>query len=349
VLNVKIYALDCPQKLPIFEVIFEIAAFPNLFNQPSSPFTNERIAMQNRLLGASSPRFARSLCVFLISFLSVAVTLSYPVANVVRAVDGVVFVGAGDIALCGSPMDEETARLIDAIPGEVFAAGDNVYQTGTAENYAKCFGSSWGRFKDRIHPALGNHDYAGGNANAYFDYFGERAGPRGKGYYSFDYGGWHIVVLNSNPFRDLLVEQEGWLRADLAAHPATCTLAISHNPVFSSGAGGVTTYSRAFFQILYEAGADILISGDNHQYERFAPSNLHGQHEPKRGIRQFVVGTGGASLNPFGKIWGNTEARFAAHGVLKLTLGAGSYAWEFIPIAGSEKYRDAGESACVSP
>jgi hypothetical protein len=259
-----------------------------------------------------------------------------------------VFVGAGDIASCGTPGAAKTAALLDKIPGLVFGAGDNVYSDGTLEEYKDCYEPTWGRFKNRLRVIPGDHDYHVKQGAAYYQYFGTSAGPAGKGYYSFDLGAWHIVMLNSNAIQSLQAQESTWLKADLSLHPALCTLAIVHHPVFSSSAGGVTYRSRAFFQVLYDAGADVIISGDAHQYERFAPQNLRGQKEPARGIRQFVVGTGGATLNNFGQIWRTTEARDnTTWGVLKLTLHAASYEWEFIPVEGG-KYHDSGSAACVS-
>lgn len=259
-----------------------------------------------------------------------------------------VILAAGDIATCSGSADEETAKIIEKIGGEVLALGDNVYPSGTAENYKDCYDPTWGKFKDRTHPALGNHDYVKGNANAYFDYFGERAGVRGKGYYSFNYGGWHIVILNSNPIRALLDEQIDWLRADLAANPVACVLAVAHHPRFSTGAYGMTTYSQGFFKILYDAGADILLSGDAHHYERFAPADTRGNPAPGRGVRQFVVGTGGAYTTPLGAAWRITETRYVGHGVLKLSLRDGSYAWEYLTVPGKSTFTDTGAASCVS-
>jgi acid phosphatase type 7 len=259
-----------------------------------------------------------------------------------------VLVGAGDIANCITPGDEMTAKLLDNIPGVVFAAGDVVYPNGTERDFAECYEPTWGRHKARTRPAVGNHEYGVPGAVPYYAYFGENAGPSGKGYYSYNLGTWHIIVLNTNAIRGLHAEESVWLKQDLANNPAQCTLAIAHHPVFSSGMGGVTRYTRGFFKILYDAGADVLISGDEHLYERFAPQNLYGQREPERGIRQFVVGTGGAALNKFGAKWRNIEVRDnSTWGVLKLTLHPGSYTWEFIPVEGGT-FTDSGTAPCVS-
>lgn len=269
------------------------------------------------------------------------------------ATDGIaqgdpIFVGAGDIAACGSEGDELTANLLDITPGDIFTVGDNVYGQGTLEDYQKCYEPSWGRHKGRTHPIPGNHDYHNGAANGYFTYFGGAAGTPGKGYYSFNIGSWHIVALNTTPVRGLQEEQTRWLRADLAANPALCTLALAHHPVFSSGSNGLSAYTQPYFSILYEYGADVIISGDAHHYERFAPLNIYRVEEPTRGIRQFIVGTGGAAPTSLGMRWKSSESRNSGTwGVLKLTLHGGSYSWEFMPVKG-RTFTDKGFGRCVT-
>jgi acid phosphatase type 7 len=267
----------------------------------------------------------------------------------VKAQGDPVLVGAGDIGNCKTSGDELTAKLLDNIPGVVFTAGDVVYQNGTEEEFIQCYEPTWGRHKARTRPAIGNHEYGvRGVVPYYYTYFGENAGPASKGYYSYNLGSWHIIVLNTNAIRGLAAEQTAWLKQDLVNNPAQCTLAIAHHPVFSSGAGGVTRYSKGYFKMLYDAGADVFISGDAHDYERFAPQNPRGKLEPERGIRQFVVGTGGTSLNLFGRTWRNSEMRDnSTWGVLKLTLHQGSYTWEFIPVEGGT-FTDSGSAPCVS-
>lgn len=263
-----------------------------------------------------------------------------------------VLVGAGDIASCESDGDEATARLLDTIDGAVFTLGDNVYETGTAQTYARCYDPSWGRHRARTHPAPGNHDLAAGS-DAYHDYFGPAAGPPGAGYYSYDLGVWHIVVLNSNCATaggcQAGSPQERWLRADLAAHAGQPVLAYWHHPRFSSGLHGSDTAVDAFWQALYDYNAEIVLSGHDHHYERFAPQNPAGQADPHRGIRQFVVGAGGRSHYPVVQPLPTSEVHDdRAFGVLKLTLHATSYDWEFIPIAG-QTFTDAGSAATHHP
>lgn len=260
----------------------------------------------------------------------------------------VVLVGAGDIASCLSTGDEATASLLDNIPGTVFTAGDNAYENGSPTDYSQCYDPSWGRHKARTRPAPGNHDYATSGASGYFGYYGDLAGPSGLGYYSYDIGAWHIVSLNSNVSMSAGSPQEQWLRADLAASTKQCTIALWHHPRFSSGTKhGSTVAAQPLWQALYDAGAEIVISGHEHNYERFAPQTPTGLADPGRGIREFVVGTGGDEhYNDQGTPLPNSEVfNGTTFGVLKLTLGPGTYSWEFIPVAG-QTFTDAGSGSC---
>jgi hypothetical protein len=257
-------------------------------------------------------------------------------------------VGAGDIASCHSDGDEATAAILDTIPGTVFAAGDLVYMVGTASNFATCYDPSWGRHKDRTRPAPGNHEYYDlPNAAGYYGYFGAQAGDPNRGYYSYDLGSWHIVVLNSNIGSGAGSSQEQWLRADLAAHPAVCTLAYWHHPLFTSGAERPNPGMRPIWQALYDAGADVVINGHDHDYERFAPQAPNGTADGKRGIRQFIVGTGGYShIRLLAAVASNSELRDdTSFGVLKLVLHDTSYDWQFIPAAGNA-FSDSGTGYC---
>jgi uncharacterized protein YjdB len=259
---------------------------------------------------------------------------------------GVVFVGAGDISDCGNNNDEATAKLLDNIQGTVFTLGDNVYSSGTTLQFTQCYDPTWGRHKARTRPAPGNHDYNTSGATGYYGYFGSLAGPSGQGYYSYDLGEWHIISLNSNISMSAGSAQEQWLRADLAASTKTCTLAYWHHPRFSSGTHGSSTSPRPLWQALYDYNADLVLVGHDHNYQRFAPQTPAGVADPVRGIRQFVAGTGGASHYVFTTPIANTEAyNTDTFGVLKLTLNAGSYTWEFVPVAG-KTYRDSGSGSC---
>ncbi len=263
-----------------------------------------------------------------------------------------VLIGAGDIASCNSTGDEATAKLLDSTSGTIFLAGDDAYESGTAQQFAECYDPSWGRFKDRTRPAVGNHEYLTHKAEPYFNYFGAAAGDPNKGYYSYELGKWHIVVINSNCSQiggcEAGSPQEQWLRDDLRAHPTACTLAYWHHPRFSSGEHGSTVAMQPIWQALYDNGAEVVLSGHDHDYERFAPQDAHGVADPARGIREFVVGTGGKNYYPIGAPIANSEVRNAfTFGVIKLTLHPTSYDWEFIPEAG-KTFTDAGHGVCHS-
>jgi hypothetical protein len=271
-------------------------------------------------------------------------------------VSGGVLLAAGDIPTCSdgrpNPNAAATAAIIGASSGHVAPLGDLADNQGAAADYTNCYGPTWGQYKSRTRPAVGNHDYMTPGAGSYFSYWGTAAGPAGKGYYSYTLGSWHIVVLNANCS---LVPggcgsgspQERWLRADLAAHPALCTLAYWHQPLFTSGSVHPgDTAVRPFWQDLYSAGAEIVLSGHNHQYERFAPQTATGAADPAKGIREFVVGTGGAPHYPFGSPKPNSQVRNSTtFGVLKLTLNPGSFSWKFLPVAG-QSFTDSGTGTC---
>lgn len=274
-----------------------------------------------------------------------------------RAEGDAVLVGAGDIAVCNGIADSATAALVAATAGSVFTLGDNAYPDGTAVDFANCYGPTWGAFKDRTRPVAGNHDYVTPGAAAYFAYFGAAAGAPGQGWYSYDVGtDWHVVVLNSNcAFVGGCEEgspQVQWLQADLAASKRACTVAMWHHPRFSSTyPGGIPPTSipstRAFWKALYDDGTEVVLNAHEHVYERFAAQDASGTADPTKGIRQFTVGTGGEELSAFHKIAANSQARSSASfGVLRLTLGRGTYAWNFLPVAGST-YTDSGTGSCT--
>jgi len=262
----------------------------------------------------------------------------------------VVLVGAGDIADCSGTGDEVIANLLDGIQGTVFTVGDNAYESGTNSQFTNCYSPTWGRHKSRTRPAAGNHDYLTSNASGYFGYFGTLAGSSTKGYYSYNRGAWHILVINSNCSFvggcQAGSPQEQWVRADLAANPTFCTLAYWHHPRFSSGPHGNATMMQAIWQALYDYNAEVVITGHDHVYERFAPQNASGGLDTVRGVREFVVGTGGRSHYAWQTIKPNSEVRNnTVFGVLKLTLKPASYSWEFIPELG-KTFRDTGATAC---
>ncbi len=234
----------------------------------------------------------------------------------------------------------------------VLIPGDVQYGVGDYADFLRSYDLSWGRVNGITRPVPGNHEYGTAGADGYFRYFGERAGTPGEGWHSFDIGSWHIIGLNSN-CRVVACgpgsAQETWLRQDLAASTADCTLAFWHHPRFSSGLHGSDGSVAPLWQALYEYGADVVVNGHDHDYERFAPQTPTGSLDLDHGLRQFVVGTGGNGLRPFNVLVANSEARNETDfGVLELTLGTTAYSWDFAPIAGQD-YADAGTQACHGP
>ncbi len=256
-------------------------------------------------------------------------------------------VGAGDIATCGSDDDSATAALLDTIPGIVFTLGDNAYPDGSSADYADCYAPTWGRHRARTRPAPGNHEYLTPGATPYYSYFGALAGPAGRGYYSFDAATWHVVVLNSVDAIGPGSDQLAWLRADLAGRPQPCVLAYWHHPRFSSGGThGSLAGLQPLWEVLYDAGVDVVLNGHEHDYERFAPQTPAGAADAARGIRAFVVGTGGAGAHGFAAALPTSEVReTGTPGVLLLTLEPGAYTWRFIH-ARTGAVADAGSDAC---
>jgi hypothetical protein len=264
-----------------------------------------------------------------------------------------VVLAAGDIADETNPTSSEaTAELLDTRNGLVLVLGDAVQGDGTLDELLGVYAPSWGRHRWRTRPVPGNHEYLTPHAGPYFAYFCRAAGPPFKGFYSFDLGAWHVVALNSigadGNTNDVECtegsEQERWLRADLAAHPAPCTLAYWHQPRFTS-AGEDNTGTRDLWRALHDAGADLVLNGHAHSYERFAPQTPDGVLDAHRGLREMVVGTGGAPLGSFGTPRPNSEVRIAGRwGVLELTLRANAYAWRFLTTDGT--VADEGSAPC---
>jgi Calcineurin-like phosphoesterase/PASTA domain len=261
-----------------------------------------------------------------------------------------ILLAAGDIAECDKLGDEATAAILDANPeGTVATLGDLAYPDGTAAQFESCYGPTWGRHKARTRPAVGNHEYHTPGAAGYFDYMGAAAGEPGKGYYSYDLGSWHVIVLNSNCNQvpcHAGSAQEQWLLADLAANPVDCTLAYFHHPRFSSAQHGNDAGVSAFWTALYAAGADVVLSGHDHVYERFDPQTPAAVADPAHGIRQFTVGTGGRDPYGFVTTRPNSVVRHTGtRGVLKLVLRMGTYDWEFLSEAG-KTFTDSGSGSC---
>jgi len=258
---------------------------------------------------------------------------------------------AGDIASCAWTSDSATARLVDSLPGVVMTAGDNAYQYGTYREFRDCYGPTWGRFRERTRPTPGNHEWYTPGAEGYFRYFGALAGPAKRGYYAFDAGAWRVYALTSDcssvgGCRNG-TPQNTWLRKDLADHPRQCVLAVWHRPRFSSGTHGSSPRGNALLKVIYRAGGDVVVNGHDHIYERFAPARPDGSPDQDFGIRQFIVGTGGAPLYAIERPYApNSRVRDAtSHGVLRLTLEADRYAWEFLPVPG-DTLRDQGSGTC---
>jgi hypothetical protein len=253
----------------------------------------------------------------------------------------VTVIGAGDISSCENDNDELTAQLLDSIPGAVLALGDNAYDNGTFNEFMNCYDPTWGRYKDRIKPVPGNHEYHTSDASGYFQYFNNI-----PSYYAYDLGSWRLYALNSEISVSASSDQVKWLQADLAANPRQCVLAYWHKPRWSSGSKhGNTPAMQTLWQIFYEAGAELVLNGHEHNYQRFAPTNATGQADPL-GLREFVVGTGGMSHYDFGTILPNSEVHDnTSFGVLKLTLRPTGYDWQFIPVAGST-FTDSGSADC---
>lgn len=254
-----------------------------------------------------------------------------------------VIVGAGDIGDCGTGA-AATAKLLDRLSGTVFTVGDNAYSSGTRDEFRSCYEPTWGRHLARTRPVPGNHEYNSGGIG-YYDYFGGSAGPWGTGYYSYAAGSWNVIGLNSEIASGPGSVQLTWLRNELATNRTACTAVYWHRPLFSSGRHGNNTDMRDVWRTLYEFDVDVVINAHDHTYERFAPQDADGRFDPARGIREFVVGTGGATLYSFPGARANSEARGASWGVAMFTLRNGSYDWEFIPVDG-QTFRDSGSGTC---
>lgn len=264
-------------------------------------------------------------------------------------------IGAGDIAACTHTRDSDTAALmVDALAADptviAFTAGDNVYPNGGAQWFADCYEPTWGVFKAATRPVPGNHDYyQNPGAGPYFAYFGPNAGIAGLGWYRYEAGTWRIYALNSQCRKGTACydAQYNWLKADLAAEPHRCVLAMWHRPLFSTGVHGNSARMDSVFKLLYDAGAEIVITGHDHGYQRFAPADVTGTPDAARGVREFVVGTGGAGLYAFPTDSPLIEVRDnTTYGVMRLDLTPGGYAWEFLPVPAPGAFTDSGTGTC---
>lgn len=255
--------------------------------------------------------------------------------------------GSGSHTRCH--MSATSDLLVGAGLAAVLPLGDEQYDSGALADFRTSYDPSWGRLNDRVRPTPGNHEYVTPGAAGYYSYFGAAAGDPAKGYYSYDIGSWHLVALNSNCSKvggcGAGSPQESWLRADLAAHPAACTLAYWHHPRFSSAQPAPENATAALWRALYAARAEIVLNGHAHVYERFAPQTPAGAASASRGIREFVVGTGGEDLHSFTTVAPHSEVRSRTFGVLRLTLRQGGYGWQFVPEAGAS-FTDSGSGSC---
>jgi acid phosphatase type 7 len=293
----------------------------------------------------------RSATVIIVAFLAILLAFGCAPEPPPRPPSGKVIVAVGDIASCSSTDDEATANLVGGIKGStVLTLGDEAYPEGTTEDFDKCYKPTWGRFEDRTKPVPGNHEYNTKEAKGYFNYFGKVAGEPDKGYYSYDLDGWHIVALNSDCEEvgcGASSPQVRWLEADLAKDAKSCTLAYFHYPLFSSGEYRPGIHEvKPLWEALYAADADVVLNGHDHNYQRFAPQDPNGKADPKRGIREFVVGTGGRSLYSIGEPIANSEvANDETYGVLTLAPHPDGYEWRFLPVEG-ETFTDSGSARC---
>jgi len=295
----------------------------------------------------------------ILPWLAAAAALAAPAAA--HAARPLTVYAAGDIADCRYNRAADsgaagTAALIAKGDPEalILTLGDHTYPSGAPAEFSDCYAPTWGQFKARTRPTPGNHEYTSGKATGYFDYFGELAGPAGRGYYSYDKSGWHFISLNSDLKPADHQRQLLWLKDDLAASKARCTLAYWHAPMYSSGGHAPSKRMQDIWRALHAAGVELVLSGHDHDYERLAPMDADGQPDAARGVRQFVVGTGGAMLTPF--LWLNDQSEARSNwrtGVLKLVLKENSYEWEFLPVQPKaapehpqQEARDSGTANC---
>lgn len=246
----------------------------------------------------------------------------------------------GDIGECGSPGVAQTARLVEGLAGELLLAGDLAYPVGTMSNFVQCFDPEWGSNRPRWRPVPGNHEYMTPNAAGYFQYFGQVAA---NGQYAFRAGPWQVLMLDSNVPVNRGSPQYAFAQSELAAHQSRCSIAVWHHPLFSSGPNGNNPMMREMWQLLQQSGVDVVVSGHDHLYERFGKQDVDGRSDAG-GIRQFIVGTGGAHLYEFARAAPNSQFRLSAHGVLRLTLNRDDYAWAFLDISGATA--DSGSDTC---
>jgi acid phosphatase type 7 len=323
---------------------FVTPVFPSILSSRSSSPVSKALLVGITLIGA--------ICGCASDAASVTQTAQAALTNE----KGIAVYAAGDIADCQNmkPRSSGAARTADLIAGRlavepdavVLTLGDATYPVGRPEEFTNCYEPTWGRFKARTFPSPGNHEYYTPEAVGYYRYFGDAAGPERRGYYSFEIGKWHVISLNSNLKPAELRVQFDWLKTDLAQHKARCTLAYWHHPLYSSGGHGNNAFMQEAWQLLMDAGADLVLASHDHDYERFAPQDAQGRRDDQRGMREFVVGTGGARLTPFRFTKDNSEiSNNYTFGVLRLLLKDSGYEWEFLPTKDGE-INDRGAALC---
>jgi hypothetical protein len=251
----------------------------------------------------------------------------------------------GDIGECGSPGVEQTSRVIRGLEGDLVMAGDLAYMSGSMQDFLRCFEPFYGQFRNRWRPVPGNHEYGTPGAAGYFQYFGPAGSHAGRSFYSFTSGDWLVLMLDSSSHGGIGAgsEQFEFVRSQLRAHRNPCTMAVWHHPLFTSGPNGPNVFMRDMWGLLYENGADVVVAAHDHFYERFGKQDVDGRSDA-RGLRQFIVGTGGARLYDVMRMTANSQARHRSYGVTQLTLNFNSYEWRFID--GSGNTLDAGSDSC---
>lgn len=249
-----------------------------------------------------------------------------------------------DTGWCGSAAMAQVGRLLGNLSGDVILAGDLAYMNGTLDEFRRCFDPDFGKLGARLRPTPGNHDYGRADADGYFTYFGDRAGPGRRGFYAFRAASWQVLMLNSSVPIGRNSEQYAWVQQRLQQEPTRCTLAAVHHPFDSSGTSGANPWLRDIWGLLHDNGADVVVAGHDHLYERFAPQDANQRSDAARGIRLFIAGTGGAPLYPRSRSAINSELVIQAHGALRLKLDPTAYEWEFVDVNGSAL--DRGMGAC---
>ncbi len=269
-----------------------------------------------------------------------------------RRAGAVRVVAVGDIACApGSRVTASTcrqgatARLAASLsPYRALVLGDLQYQSGRLAAFQTSYDPTWGRLRSVTLPVPGNHEYVARGAAGYYTYFADRQ-PGPPGWYARNLGTWRAYFLNSNCGEVDCAAEAGWLAHDLSAHPRRCSLVVTHHPRWSSGEHGNNPAVARFYRVAYRHHVELILSGHDHHYERFVPKRPDGTRA-RRGVVQFVSGTGGKSFYPANHVVRGSAHRVSRHfGVLQLTLGSGRYAWAWKGIGGAT--RDAGSRSCT--